>query len=101
MSELQYCKHKTLMPSDLHRLNKPALDTTPSLSFVSVVRAIIPCLQAQTECKTRCQRHTLPRPKPVPLPRKPFSLKIVWYPKSKRIKNKKILKQGLPWQSSG
>ena len=93
MQELQYCKDKTLIPSDLYMLNKPDPDATPSLSLGSVVRAIIPHLQAQTECKTLCQRHTLPRPKPVPQLRKPFSLKIILCPNSKRIKNKRMLKQ--------
>lgn len=81
------------MPSDLYMHNKPALDTAPSFSFVSMVIARMLCPQCQTACDTHYEWHRLPRPEPFSLPWKPFSLQIIWCPKDNRIKSKRVLKQ--------
>lgn len=62
-------------------------------SLVSMVITIALCLESQRASKAHYLWHRLPAPKPFSLQWRPFSLQIIWYPKDKRIKNRRILKQ--------
>lgn len=72
---------------------KAALDTTPSLSLVSMMITIALCPDSQKASRTHYRWHRLPVRKPFSLQWRPFSLQIIWYPKDKRIKNRRVLKQ--------